>query len=69
MAGPSATGHNSTSLYTPEQRIRRDGTVWTTVQGVLAPLQFLAFGISLVLVVRYLATGEGYALATASIII
>ncbi|MCH8488464.1 MAG: 2-vinyl bacteriochlorophyllide hydratase [Oceanicaulis sp.] len=56
-------------LYTPEQRRRRDETPWTLVQGVLAPLQFLVFAVSLFLVLRYLATGEGYVLATASVII
>jgi len=56
-------------LYTPEQRIIRDRTVWTTVQGVLAPLQFLAFAVSLVLVVRYLMSGDGYMAATVSIIV
>jgi len=54
-------------LYTPEERARRDATVWTLVQGLLAPLQFLVFAVSLVLVVRFLATGSGYAAATASI--
>ena len=56
-------------LYTPEQRLRRDATGWTMVQGILAPVQFLAFGISLVLVLRFLATGDGYAAATVSILI
>jgi 3-vinyl bacteriochlorophyllide hydratase len=56
------------SLYTDEQRRRRDGSWWTVVQGVLAPLQFVIFLVSLVLVVRYLATGDGFALATASIV-
>jgi len=56
-------------LYTPEQRRRRDGTRWTLVQGVLAPLQFAVFLVSLGLVIRYLATGEGWALATASIVV
>ncbi len=56
-------------LYTAEQRARRDATVWTLVQAVLAPLQFLAFVISCGLVLRYLATGEGYQIATVSIII
>ncbi len=55
-------------LYTPEQRVRRDATPWTLVQGLLAPLQFLVFAISLFLVVRYLNTGEGYLLATLSVI-
>jgi 3-vinyl bacteriochlorophyllide hydratase len=56
-------------LYTPEQRKRRDTSRWTLVQGVLAPLQFLAFVVSLVLVLRYLASGEGYAVATASVVL
>ncbi|MEE4119006.1 MAG: 2-vinyl bacteriochlorophyllide hydratase [Paracoccaceae bacterium] len=56
-------------LYTPEQRARRDATRWTLVQGILAPLQFVVFAISLALVVRYLMTGEGYLAATVSILI
>jgi len=56
-------------LYTPEERKRRDATIWTPVQGVLAPLQFVVFLVSLALVVRYLATGEGYAIATWSIVV
>jgi 3-vinyl bacteriochlorophyllide hydratase len=56
-------------LYTPQERARRDATRWTLVQGVLAPVQFLVFAVSLVLVLRYLMTGEGYGLATVSIII
>ncbi len=59
----------STSLYTPEQRARRDGSVWTIVQGVLAPLQFVAFLVSLVLVLRYLTTGLGYEAATVSVLV
>lgn len=57
------------ALYTPEQRVKRDKSVWTLVQGVLAPIQFLVFLISLVLVLRYLATGEGQNVAIASIVI
>ena len=56
-------------LYTAEERQRRDSTVWTLVQGVLAPVQFLVFLISLGLVLRYLLTGEGLVAATASIVI
>ena len=56
-------------LYTKEQRQRRDSTKWTIVQGILAPVQFFVFLISVILVVRYLATGEGYAAATISIIL
>ena len=56
-------------LYTPEQRRRRDASPWTLVQGVLAPLQFLVFLVSLFLVLRFLWTGEGLAAASASIVI
>jgi 3-vinyl bacteriochlorophyllide hydratase len=56
-------------LYTPEERRRRDASPWTTVQGVLAPVQFGVFLVSLGLVISYLSTGEGLAAATASIVI
>jgi 3-vinyl bacteriochlorophyllide hydratase len=56
-------------LYTPEQRRRRDETRWTTVQGVLAPLQFAVFLVSLWLVLRYLGTGSGLTIATASVVL
>lgn len=56
-------------LYTPEERRRRDNSPWTLVQGVLAPVQFLIFLVSLALVLRYLATGEGFATATASVVV
>ena len=55
-------------LYTPSQRIIRDRTVWTKVQAILAPLQFIVCIISLALVVRYLFTEEGYYIATVSIV-
>jgi 3-vinyl bacteriochlorophyllide hydratase len=57
------------TLYTPDQRRRRDGTGWTLVQGILAPVQFLIFAVSLALVVRYLATGDGLAAANASVVV
>ncbi len=57
------------ALYTPEQRARRDTTRWTTVQGVLAPLQFVVFAVSLVLVLRYLLTGQGESMADASVVL
>jgi len=56
-------------LYNPEQRARRDATVWTLVQGILAPIQFLVCLVSLSLVLRYLVTGNGYELATISVVI
>jgi 3-vinyl bacteriochlorophyllide hydratase len=58
-----------TGLYSPAERARRDASRWTLVQGILAPIQFLAFAVSLVLVLRCLVTGEGYGAATASIIV
>jgi 3-vinyl bacteriochlorophyllide hydratase len=67
--GQEIAANQSRALYTPEQRIKRDASIWTLVQGVLAPIQFLVFLISLVLVLRYLATGEGQNLAIWSIVI
>ena len=72
IAAPSASQavekRHKLRLYTPEQRRRRDETRWTLVQGVLAPLQFVVFLVSLGLIMRFLATGEGEGVATASII-
>ena len=56
-------------LYTADQRRRRDSTRWTLVQGLLAPVQFLIFLVSVTLVLRYLLTGEGAAAATVSIVV
>ncbi|MCQ9374393.1 2-vinyl bacteriochlorophyllide hydratase [Methyloversatilis sp. XJ19-13] len=56
-------------LYTAEERRRRDASPWTMLQGVLAPVQFIAFLISLVLVLRFLTTGEGLQAATVSVVI
>ncbi len=56
-------------LYTREQRQRRDATSWTVVQGVLAPAQFLVFLVSLALVLRALATGEGLFAASVSVVV
>ena len=69
MAGSTDGGGKGTGLYTQDQRARRDATAWTTVQGVLAPLQFAVFLVSLALVWRYMATGEGYAAATVSVLV
>lgn len=57
------------ALYSEEERRRRDASPWTLVQGILAPVQFVVFLVSLWLVLRYLATGEGLGLATASIVV
>ncbi|MDP2006435.1 MAG: 2-vinyl bacteriochlorophyllide hydratase [Rubrivivax sp.] len=55
-------------LYTAEQRVRRDQSVWTLVQGILAPVQFLVFLVSAALVLRYLASGEGLMAASVSVV-
>jgi 3-vinyl bacteriochlorophyllide hydratase len=67
-----AQGHRKAGprrLYSAEERRRRDASRWTLVQGVLAPLQFAVFLASLVLVLRYLATGDGLAVASASVVV
>lgn len=56
-------------LYTPQERIRRDASVWTLVQGVLAPIQFLIFLGSLGLVLRFLLTGNGLEAANLSVVV
>ena len=65
----SASKSKRKALYTPQQRARRDASKWTTVQGILAPLQFLAFIVSLVLIIRFLLSGDGYTAATISILV
>ena len=57
------------SLYTPEERRRRDASRWTLVQGILAPVQFLIFAVSVVLIARYLITGNGLAAANISVVV
>lgn len=39
------------------------------MQGVLAPVQFLVFVVSIGLIARYVATGEGLAAATVSVVV
>jgi 3-vinyl bacteriochlorophyllide hydratase len=56
-------------LYTPEERQRRDATVWTLVQGILAPIQFLVFLISLGMVANFLITGAGQSMAEFSVVV
>jgi len=57
------------SLYTPEERVRRDNTRWTLVQGLLAPFQFAVFLASLSLMIIYLGTGEHLLAAEISVVI
>ena len=56
-------------LYTPEERVRRDATKWTLVQGILAPIQFVVFLVSLYLVLGFLFTGEGENAANISVVV
>jgi 3-vinyl bacteriochlorophyllide hydratase len=72
MAAPHGNPTGSQTrrpLYTAAQRQRRDASRWTPVQGVLAAAQFVAFGVSLVLVVRFLLTDQGLAAATVSVVV
>ncbi|KAA5604970.1 2-vinyl bacteriochlorophyllide hydratase [Roseospira marina] len=62
------TPRTAKALYTDEERRRRDESPWTLVQGILAPVQFAVFLLSLYLVLDYLASGDGYAWATGSIV-
>jgi 3-vinyl bacteriochlorophyllide hydratase len=71
-AGYSALSRRSNTqqpLYSPEEKRRRDATPWTLVQGILAPVQFLVFAVSLSLVLRYLFTGGGESAATTSVVV
>jgi len=56
-------------LYTPEERARRDKSVWTFVQGLLAPIQFFIFLGSLGFVLRFLLTGHGLEIANSSVVV
>jgi 3-vinyl bacteriochlorophyllide hydratase len=60
---------NRQFLYTREERVRRDNSPWTLVQGILAPIQFLVFLVSLGLVWRFLVTGEGQTAAAISVVV
>ena len=69
VEGPVRASRSTTPpLYSPEERIRRNTSPWTLVQGILAPVQFAIFLISLTLVVRCLVTGEGAWAADTSVL-
>jgi 3-vinyl bacteriochlorophyllide hydratase len=68
-AAPQQRHRVKNFLYTPEERRRRDESPWTLVQGVLAPVQFAVFLMSLGLVVRFMVTGDGLTAATASVVV
>jgi 3-vinyl bacteriochlorophyllide hydratase len=67
-SGQLRTDGATRQLYTTEQRRRRDESPWTLVQGVLAPVQFVVFLISVGLILRYLSSGEGVMAANMSIV-
>ena len=72
MTSVSATSERVTArrpLYTVAERLRRDTSRWTLVQGVLAPVQFLIFAVSLYLVLHYLRTGENHDAAIWSVVV
>ena len=56
-------------LYSSDQRKRRDESIWTTVQGILAPVQFIVFLVSVYFIVVFLLTGDGYREAASSVVI
>ncbi len=58
----------STGLYTPQERARRDASIWTPVQGFLAAFQFIVFAVSVCLIARYMVTGEGETAAVWSVV-
>jgi hypothetical protein len=64
---PKSVASETVVGLTPLYRLRRGRP--GSSRALLAPLQFLAFAVSLVLVLRYLATGRGYEAATVSILI
>jgi 3-vinyl bacteriochlorophyllide hydratase len=57
------------AIYTAAEKARRDASGWTTVQGVLAPVQFVIFAVSLFLVVHSLRTGTWQGAALASVVV
>jgi 3-vinyl bacteriochlorophyllide hydratase len=69
MSQAPQRGTSNDRLYSADERRRRDASPWTLVQGVLAPLQFLVFLVSAWLVWRFLVSGEGANLATASVVV
>ncbi len=50
--------------YTEQQLQARNRSLWTKVQAYGALIQFITFIASLVLVIRFLTTGQGYEIAT-----
>ena len=68
-SSPASAPRPRTALYSVAERERRDRSVWTLVQGVLAPLQFLVCLASVALVLRFMASGQGQWAAEASVVV
>jgi 3-vinyl bacteriochlorophyllide hydratase len=56
-------------LYSEAERKRRDQSPWTLVQGILAPLQFAVFLVSVALVLYALFTRQGEYAAAVSVVV
>ena len=69
VKGAGHERNSARALYTAEERQRRDASIWTIVQGILAPIQFLVFLVSLGLVLRALSSGEGAFAADVSVVV
>jgi 3-vinyl bacteriochlorophyllide hydratase len=69
MRCPEQSRSTKIPLYSAEERERRDRSLWTTVQAVLAPLQFLVFLVSAALIVHYVITGQGLHIAASSVVV
>jgi 3-vinyl bacteriochlorophyllide hydratase len=69
MSGQDTIKGGHHPLYTPEQKVLRDNSVWTLIQGILAPIQFAVFLFSLYLVLQYMFTGTGYEEASRSVVL
>ncbi|SMC53635.1 2-vinyl bacteriochlorophyllide hydratase [Rhizobium sp. RU36D] len=69
MKGKTEQPAQATILYSEEERRRRDQSGWTLVQGILAPIQFLVFLVSVSLILRYLWTGQGVEWAELSVVV
>ncbi len=56
-------------VYSPQERLRRDSSPWTLVQGILAIVQLVIFCASLGLVAHYLLYGTGLLAADISVVV
>jgi 3-vinyl bacteriochlorophyllide hydratase len=69
MTSSHITNSQGVFLYTPQQLLKRDQTVWTRVQAVLAIVQFVIFLASACLILRFFVQHHGQEIATLSVMI